>query len=203
MKIIRVLDVGKYEDTFIGDYLKGASYVDKAIGAFFEDLKRRGLYDNSVIVIYGDHYAIPMDQSDALKDIIGYKDSTLNWLKLQKTPCFIRFPGMDNTGVHKITAGEIDILPTIANLMGFDAPHAIGKDLFNTEKGYAVLRSSTVITDDFIYSNADGKVYGKDGKELKKEDYIEKIKGYQKQLDISDLIIKKNAFKPSNENPSP
>ena len=188
---------GKYEHTFLGNYIKAVSYVDDALGEFLNDLKRRGLYDNSVIVIYGDHSAVQKDQSYILKEFIGFDDNEFNWIKLQKTPCFIRFPGMDNTGVKKITAGEIDILPTIANLMGFDAPHALGKDLFNTDKGYAVLRNSAVITDDFVYTNSsDGKVYDNSGIELDKNDYEDIIKEYQKQLDISDLILSKNGLKP-------
>lgn len=189
-------NVGKYEDTFIGNYIKSVSYVDEAIGEFFNDLKQRGLYDNSVIVIYGDHSAIPKDQSDVLKDIIGYTKNNFNWLMLQRTPCFIRFPGMDKTGAQKVTGGEIDILPTIANLMGFEAPHSLGKDLFNTKKGYAVLRNSSVITDDFAYSNADGKVYDLTGNVIIGNKYTEIIRQYQNQLEISDLIIRKNALKP-------
>lgn len=189
-------DTGKYEDTFLGNYIKAISYVDEALGEFFNDLKRRGLYDNSVIVLYGDHAAMQKDQADVLKEFIGFENNDFNWLRLQKTPCFIRFPGMDNTGAKTLTAGEIDILPTIANLMGFDAPHALGKDLFNTEKGYAVLRSSAVITDDFTYSTAsDGQVFDNSGKLLDKKDYEAIIKEYQKQLDISDIILKKNALK--------
>ncbi len=187
-------NVGKYEDTFIGDYIKGASYVDKSLGLFFEDLKRRGLYDDSVIVIYGDHYAIPKDQSDELKAVMDYKDTPVNWMKLQKTPCFIRFPGMDNKGPQKITAGEIDIQPTVANLLGIENPYALGKDLFNTDKGYAVLRNRSVVTDDFIYLSAENKVYSHSGKELNKADFAGLIGEYQKQLEISDLILKKNAL---------
>ncbi|NJD01121.1 MAG: LTA synthase family protein [Ruminiclostridium sp.] len=188
---------GKYEDTFLGNYIKAVSYVDEALGGFFNDLKRRGLYDNSVIVVYGDHAAIQKYQFYTLKELTGFNDNEFNWVKFQKTPCFIRFPGMDNTGVKKITAGEIDILPTIANLMGFDAPHALGKDLFNTDSGYAVLRDSAVITDDFTYTGgSDGKVYDNSGAELNKKDYKDIIKEYQKQLDISDLILLKDGLKP-------
>ena len=191
-------DTGKYEGTFLGNYIKAVSYVDEAMGEFLNDLKQRGLYDNSIIVIYGDHAAVQKDQSDILKEFIGYENNEFNWITLQKTPCFIRFPGMENTGVKKITAGEIDILPTIANLMGFDAPHALGKDLFNTEKGYAVLRNSAVITDDFVYTNSsDSKVYDQSGNELDKNEYKDIIREYQKQLDISDLILKKNGLEPN------
>lgn len=187
--------VGKYEETFLGNYLKAASYVDEAIGQMLDDLKRRGLYDNSVIVIYGDHNAFLKDQADMLKGLFSYDDNNFNWTNLQKTPCFIRFPGMENKGLQKTICGELDILPTVANLMGFEAPHSMGKDLFNTEKGYAVLRNSTVITNDFEYLSTDGSVYSSSGTILPKGDHAAEIKSYQQQLDISDIILKKNALK--------
>lgn len=187
-------DVGKYDKTFLGNYIKAYHYLDESIGTLFDELKRRGLYDNSVIVIYGDHSAIPQDQAYSLNDFINYSDNPFNWQKLQRTACFIRFPGMENKGVQKITVGEIDILPTIANLLGIETPYAMGKDMFNTEKGYAVLRNASVVTDDFVYVNSANKVYDNSGKELNLKDYEGIIKQYQNQLLISDTIIKKNAL---------
>jgi Phosphoglycerol transferase and related proteins, alkaline phosphatase superfamily len=188
-------NVGKYDKTFIGNYIKAAHYLDESLGTFFDDLKRRGLYDSSVIVIYGDHSAIPQDSIDSdVKEFLNYTDTPYNWLKLQRTPCFIRFPGMDNKGVQKVTVGEIDILPTVANLLGIEVPHAMGKDMFNTEKGYAVLRSASVVTDDFVYSNSTRKIYDVNGNGLDLKNYEDIIKQYQDQLLISDSIIKKNAL---------
>ena len=178
-----------------GNYVKAANYVDQAIGQLFEDLKRRGLYDNSIIIIYGDHHAVLKDQSDMLKDLIGFEFNEYNWTKLQKTPCFIRFPGMKETGVNSTICGEIDLLPTIANLMGLEAPHALGKDIFNTQKGYAILRNSSVITDDFTYVNADGNVYDNEGQLLDKSKYFNDIAKYQHELEISDIILQKDALK--------
>ena len=129
-----------------------------------------------------------------LKDLIGFKFSEYNWTKLQKTPCFIHYPGMEKTGVNSTICGEIDLLPTIANLMGFKAPHTLGKDIFNTKEGYAVLRNSSVITDDFTYVSTDDSVYDNDGQLLDKSKYDEAIRHYQYELDISDIILKKNAL---------
>mgnify|MGYP000998778590 CR=1 FL=1 len=187
-------DVGPYEDTMTGNYVKAANYVDKAVGRFLDELKARGLYDNSIIVIYGDHHAVLKDQTDMLKDLIGFEFSEYNWTKLQKTPCFIRYPGMTETGVNNTICGEIDLLPTIANLMGIDAPYALGKDIFNTEKGYAVLRNSSVITEEFTYVASEDKVYGNDGQLLDKSLYESEIARYQHELEISDIILNKNAL---------
>jgi phosphoglycerol transferase MdoB-like AlkP superfamily enzyme len=134
------------------------------------------------------------DQTGMLKDLIGFSFSEYNWTMLQKTPCFIRFPGMKETGINSTICGEIDLLPTIANLMGLKAPYALGKDIFNTQKGYAVLRNSSVITDDFTYVSGDGKVYGKEGQLLDISKYEKIIEQYQHELKISDIILQKNAL---------
>lgn len=188
---------GEYENTLVGDYMKAAHYADEALGSFVDELKKRGLYDNSVLVIYGDHNAIQRDstQLQTLGHIIGYQDSSFNWNALQKVPCIIHFPGMKDFGTMSKIGGEIDLLPTIANLMGFNAPYSLGKDLFNSTDSYAVLRSGTVITNDFVYLNSDDSVYDTSGKRMNKEDYKNKIAEYQKLLSISDLILNKNALK--------
>ena len=192
-------DVGEYKGTITGNYVKAAHYLDQAIGQFLDNLKKSGLYDNSVIVIYGDHHAILKDQEDMLEDLTGFKFSEYNWVREHKTPCFIRVPGMDKTGVDSTICGQIDILPTLANLMGFDVPRAMGKDIFNTRQGYAVLRDASVITEDFTYVSSDDIVYGKDGQPLDKSRYEADIRKYQHGLEISDIIIQKNALKYYNK----
>jgi lipoteichoic acid synthase len=195
-------DVGKYQGTMTGNYAKAANYVDQAIGELFDDLKSRGLYDDSIIIIYGDHHAVLKDQTDMLKNLIGFDFTEYNWTKLQKTPCFIRFPGMAENGVNSTICSQIDLLPTVANIMGFDAPHALGKDIFNTsrENGYAVLRNSSVITNNYSYINTDNKVYGNDGQVLDMSLYEADIRKYQKELEISDIILQKNALEHTNDN---
>ncbi len=194
-------DVGKYQGTMTGNYVKAANYVDQAIGELFDDLKNRGLYDNSIIIIYGDHHAVLKDQTDILKDLIGFNFTEYNWTKIHKTPCFIRIPGMTEKGVNSTICGQIDLLPTVANIMGINAPHALGKDIFNTslENGYAVLRDSSVITYKYTYVSEDNTVYGNDGQTLDMSLYEGDIRKYQKELEISDIILQKNALQHIND----
>jgi phosphoglycerol transferase MdoB-like AlkP superfamily enzyme len=188
-------DVTGCNNEMAANYMKAANYVDEAIGEFFDMLKTKGLYDNSVIVIYGDHHAVMKDQTDVLTELTGFRFTDYNWTMQQKTPCFIHFPGMDKKGVNNIVCGEIDILPTIANLMGFEVPHAIGKDILNAENGYAVLRDSSVITDEFAFIASEEKVYDNNGNPTSLDKYESVIADYQHELDISEIILKKNALK--------
>jgi len=188
-------NAGKYENTFFGNYLKAMNYADSAIGELVKELKKRDLYDNSVIVIYGDHSGIQKDYVDVLQEFLGYKLSEYEWTKLQKVPCFIRFPGMKETGKNETIGSEIDVAPTVANLLGIDFPYAIGKDLFNTPNSYAVLRNGTVVTDRYVYLSGTDEVLDNNGKPLDKDKYAEEIKEMQHRLYISDLIVTRNALK--------
>jgi len=191
-------DVGEFQGTYIGNYLKAANYLDKCIGEFIEDLKERGLYDNSLLVFYGDHAAVKKMEADGLMKLLDMEYSEPEWMKLQKVPLIIHYPNQSKPEVISTIGGQIDILPTVANLMDFDAPYALGKDLLNYDEneGYVILRDGSVITKDFIYFNDLREVYDfNNGKQLNLNLYADKITSYLNELNVSDIIITKDAFK--------
>ena len=176
-----------------GNYAEAAHYVDMALGEFLSDLKTRGLYENSLIIIYGDHNSVPRDQTEMLADLINFRFNEYNWTKLQRSPCFIICPGLNEKGVSSTICGQLDLLPTIANLMGFKTPNALGRDIFNTEEGYAVLRNGSIVTNDFVYTSAHDITYDHKGKILEAcSNSI--IKKYGQILEVSDIILRKNAL---------
>lgn len=187
-------DAGEYSDTFFGNYLKAIHYADSALGNLVDELKKRGLDQNTVLVIYGDHMAIPKNQSESLQSFLNYSESEFDWLNLQKVPCLIHFPGLKNGTVSDVIGGEIDLLPTLANLMGFNPPYAMGKDLLSTEEGYAVLRNGSVITQDYLFASENNTFYSPTGNIIEGSQYKEDMMQKRKELYISDLINKKNAL---------
>ncbi len=192
-------DVGNLQGTLLGNFIKAINYEDKCLGEFIDNLKERGLYDNSLLVIYGDHSGVPKHMADELMDFLGLEFSEIQWLKLQKVPCIMHYPGLKNGEKASITGGCIDLLPTIANLMDLDIYYTLGKDLLNSDKGYVILRNGNVVTDSYVYLNELGNVYSiKDEKLLRKKDYEKELKTILEQLNISDLIIEKNVFKQIN-----
>jgi len=190
-------DVGELEGTFLGNYIKAIRYADECLGQFIEQLKRRGLFDNSLLVIYGDHSGVPRHMSDELMNFVNVEyNSDVQWVKLQKVPLIIHYPGLKNGETISTIGGQIDILPTIANLMDFEVPFALGKDLLNTNRGYAVLRNGTVITDDYIYIAERDEMYSTaTNKLIKSKKYENDVKNLLKQLKVSDLILEKEALK--------
>ena len=46
--------------TLFGNYLQSVHYFDYAVGMFIDALKDAGLYDNTVLTFYGDHFGLPV-----------------------------------------------------------------------------------------------------------------------------------------------
>lgn len=119
----------------LGNYLTAINYADYALGTFIDKLKTTGLWNNSVVVIYGDHFGLnkkkynPEKISNKLGIPYHKHISTFN------VPLLIHLPGQLSGRVIEQTGGQIDILPTVANIMGIDLKKegvtAFGQDLIN------------------------------------------------------------------------
>ncbi|WP_139293263.1 sulfatase-like hydrolase/transferase, partial [Mycobacterium tuberculosis] len=103
----------------VDNYFQTARYADEALEQFFTYLKESRLYDNSIIVMYGDHYGISNNHNKAMEEVIGKEVTPFESAGLQRTPLFIRVPGMEG-GVNHEYAGQIDLLPTLLHLLGMD-----------------------------------------------------------------------------------
>ena len=77
-------------------------------------------------------------------------------LNLQRTPLYIHMPGQTEGETISKPTGQIDIKPTILNLLGIDTTNDIrfGHDMFSNEyTGFVVLRDGSFITDKYAYKN--------------------------------------------------
>ncbi|WP_334077435.1 LTA synthase family protein [Paenibacillus sanfengchensis] len=125
----------RYRDNMVGDYLRSQNYADYALGQFIEDLKRRGIWDNSVVVIYGDHLGLPMHSLDKhglelMHEIYGRDYGYIDMINI---PLIISAPGVSAPNLFENVGGQADILPTVANLMGISLDRHIhfGQDILN------------------------------------------------------------------------
>ena len=109
-------------------YLESIHYTDKAMGEFIDKLKKDGLYDNSLILIWGDHGSFT-NISSALDE-----KNILPELANSQVPMILFAPGTNLQGPTDIPSSHLDIYPTIANLLGIVPPKTIlGQDLLNTK----------------------------------------------------------------------
>lgn len=174
----------------VNRYFPTVRYSDEALKKFFEDLKKAGLYDNSVIVIYGDHYGISDNHNKAMSKVTGQKITPFEHTQLQRTPLFIHIPGVKGETIHKVS-GQIDVRPTILNLLGITPKNDIrfGNDLFSEDRqSLAILRDGSFVTDKNVWTN--GVCYSKDFGEAVDSSFCAKPKEKAKNdLKYSDKII--------------
>jgi phosphoglycerol transferase MdoB-like AlkP superfamily enzyme len=139
------LDVSRWtvsdsRDTRIfGNYFQAAHYSDAALGSLLADLQRQGLDDNSVIVIYGDHYGIPWQNEEQRELMSEYLGEPYRIDQMMNIPLLIHIPGLGESRTISITGGETDILPTLLNLFGIAKDEHValmGQDLLNATAGF-------------------------------------------------------------------
>ena len=188
------------EDTFIepfnsnsktvNNYFPTVRYTDEALKLFVERLKEEGLYDDSIIVLYGDHYGISENHNKAMGEFLGEEVTPFVSTQLQRVPFIVHIPGQKGETISTV-AGQIDIKPTLLHLLGIDTKGNIdfGSDLFSDEKmDFTVLRDGSFITKDYLYTRdiCYDKKTGEPTDENACEPYIEKAKN---ELEYSDKII--------------
>jgi phosphoglycerol transferase MdoB-like AlkP superfamily enzyme len=111
---------GKYDGTFVGDYLQAQHYADEALGRFVDDLKARGIWRDSLVVLYGDHVGLPIysldkREQELLAELIGHE---YGYADMINVPLVILSDGaLYPKRFDGRIGGQVDILPTIAALM--------------------------------------------------------------------------------------
>ncbi len=110
------------------DYLQAVHYTDASLGKFFEKLKADGLYNDSLIVLYGDHTA-HFDGFDT--DTTRIEPDSLAG---KRVPLVIKLPAQTTGKRINSPSSHLDIMPTILNLVGAKPTSPMfGRDLFGSE----------------------------------------------------------------------
>lgn len=128
----------RHQGSTFGRYLQTIRYTDEAIGMLIDYLKDAGLYENTMIVMYGDHQGMNKETFDVRYYMSDYLEKEYDFDEMLKIPLIIHIPGVGEHKVITTVGGEIDTMPTIANLMGLNpkTPYQLGHDLLNTEEGF-------------------------------------------------------------------
>ena len=196
------IDVGKYKSTFFGNYLESVNYADYAFGTFIEELKNADLYDDTVILIYGDHNGIDMyneEMLDFLEQVnpnINDVDIRLNYIRVA---CSMKIPGIEGITIEK-PVSKLDIKPTFEYLIDGKAGVSLGTNMF-ARKDFISLNNERIVTSRYYY---DERWFRRsDGMEIDLEEISEEERelldeyynDMKEELDISTSISINNLLK--------
>lgn len=184
-------------DETVDGYVQTAHYLDQAIGEFLQWMKKTGLDKKTILVLYGDHYGISGNHHKASAELLKQDEFTnFDNLKFQRVPLMFHMKGLKG-GVKDTYGGEIDVLPTLLNLLGINDKDTIqfGHDLLSPKAPQIVAqRNGDFITPE--YAKVGGTYYyTKTGEEIEKPDKKLKTKmvaisnKVTTQLSLSDRVI--------------
>jgi phosphoglycerol transferase MdoB-like AlkP superfamily enzyme len=141
------IDTGEYEGTIVGKYVEAIHYADQVFGETLNSLEEMGYLDDSVIVMYGDHEGIKSNEPESFAEELEIPDNKdIFKYQMKEVPLFIHFPDDEHSGVYNKLCGQIDLMPTIANLFGIESEYTFGMDMINQSRNYLTFATNNIIT---------------------------------------------------------
>ena len=190
-------------DETVDGYVQTAHYLDQAVGQLMRWLKKTGLDKNTLLVFYGDHYGISGNHHKASAELLNQDEFTnFDNLKFQRVPLMFHMKGLRG-GIKKTYGGEIDVLPTLLNLLGIRNKGTIqfGHDLLSKKAPQIVAqRNGDFITPLYAkvgstyYDTRTGEEIIQPDKKLKTE-LVAISNKVTTQLSLSDRVIAGNLLR--------
>lgn len=181
------------EGSNLGNYITAINYTDYAIGKFIEDLKKQKFWHNTILAFYGDHFGIQPTETSAAEITaklgIPYDDQVSRF----NIPFIIYMPSENFGKVVERTGGQLDIMPTLASLLGISLKDAeftaFGQDLLNINRNVVGMRyylpTGSFFNDDILFVPGEGFDDGK-ATSIKT---LEPVKDFAKYRSDYDYIL--------------
>jgi arylsulfatase A-like enzyme len=160
----------------ISQYDGGIAYEDSQIGVVIHGLKDRGLYDNTLIVITGDH-------GEGLGEHGVWGHGVTTFENVVYVPLLVKYPRQTEARRLDESAGHVDILPTVLDVTGVPSPRLLqGRSLRSSEASRMLLSESFPSTSRVIGRRQDYTVRALFVERFK---FVETSKGARALYDLS------------------
>ncbi|TCN27426.1 LTA synthase family protein [Mesobacillus foraminis] len=186
----KLISEPKTNQEVVNRYITTVRYQDEAIKTLFKKLKEKGMYKDTMFVLYGDHYGISEKYEVGIHQLLNLEKSPVQHAELQKVPVIIHIPGVGGK-TFSAPGGEIDIRATILELLGIQPENTLsfGHELFTRNSDHPVIfRDGGFITENYVY--IDNVCYEKkSGKPIEESacgPFQEKVRN---ELGLSDEIL--------------
>lgn len=174
-------------------YMSKLKIVDNAIGELLQELEDSGKLEDTVIMLFADHY--PYGLSDDVFSEIAKYDTSSNG-DIDRTPFIIYNPSLEAKKFDDYTT-FVNILPTLANLFGLDYDPRMyaGTDLLSDSyEGIVVFADGSWRTDVAYYDATKGKLNYLGEATYTDEEIIKINTKVKNEMKMDNLAIKTNYF---------
>lgn len=177
-------------------YKSKAMELDKSIETLINLLDSQGILDDTVIILYGDHFPLKTEKQVFLDYGDPYQNRNQGF-NMNILPMIIYNSEVKGTQISKVSS-TFDLVPTIANLfdLDYDPRFYFGVDIFDTTQERFVPYASLSWNNEYgAYSVASAKFYPYDENNTLTQDEISRISKIIKQnSDISYRLLKNDYF---------
>lgn len=173
-------------------YLSTQIEFDRALETLINKLEEKGILEDTVLVITGDHYPYTLT-TDEINEISDYeRDGTI---EVNRSNLIIWNPENESKTIDKV-ASQIDVLPTILNLFGidYDSRLLLGNDIFSDAEGFAIFSNRSWVSDKGKYFANSGFVANE--KETVDNSYIETMNNrVSNSFTLSKIIMENDLYR--------
>lgn len=116
-------------------YLNSVAWVDSLIQSYLDQLKATGRYDESIVIITGDH-------GEEFQERGGWFHTSSLEAEQTEVPLLIKWPSSFGRGPRQETASHLDLMPSLLDFLGFKHDHLIGHSLLQALPSRTILRTT-------------------------------------------------------------
>lgn len=174
-------------------YMSKLKYLDDGLGILLEGLEKRDILDDTVIVLYGDHYPYGLSTKNINK-VLDY--DTSEYKNAERVP-FVIYNSTIEPKVYSEYTSYINILPTLSNLfnLDYDPRLYLGTDLLSKDyKSITVFADGSWKNEIAFYNAAKDKITYFTDQEYSEEEIIAINKDIKNKINVSSKVITNNYF---------
>lgn len=188
--LVKDLDMGTAAKAYLATHIE----LDRALEYLIQELEKAGKLEKTVICLTTDHYPYGLTDSE-WKGMIGHSIQ-YGGLERYKSDLIIWNSEMETIKIDK-PACQVDVLPTLLNLFGFDYDSRLysGCDILSSNYGLAMFSNQSFVTDKIIYNTRYEKVYYLDENWVMPEGYLDAcIDVVKNRFSIASNILNTNFY---------
>ena len=173
-------------------YMSKLKTFDNSLGILLDRLEEAGKLDDTVIVLYGDHYPYGLKNKD-ISSVLTYD---LDDYEVERTPMVIYNSTIKSEVVEKYSS-YVNLTPTLANLfnLDYDPRYYMGTDVFSDDYlNIVAFADGSWKNSDVYYNASSGSVKYYSSNEYTTDELIRINNIVSNRMQISESIIRNNYF---------